>query len=50
MASNPQPSLHEPAAADSTWGDRFSFRLWLACFLVMWLVCLVNLVIALWGR
>jgi hypothetical protein len=49
-----QPSVVEhavsPASPASSWGDRFSFQLWVVCVLFMWLICLVNLLTALTGR
>jgi hypothetical protein len=41
MASHPQQ-------ADSTWGDHFGFRLWIICFFLMALHCVLNLIAALW--
>jgi hypothetical protein len=38
----------EQANTGSTWGDRFGFRLWIVCFLLMGLHCLLNLITALW--
>ena len=50
MTHHAQESVHDHAAGESTWGDRFGFRLWILCFLLMGAHCLLNLISALWAR
>jgi hypothetical protein len=50
MASYPQQSAHEPRAPEATWGDHFGLRVWVVCFLLMALHCLLNVLGGLWGH
>ena len=50
MTSGPQESVPETALREATWGDHLGFRIWIGCFLLIALHCLLNILGGLWGR
>lgn len=41
---------HQLSSSTLSWGDRFSFQLWLGCFVLMAVLGLLNLASALIGH